>query len=250
MMATSRIRASAFLAGIAAVALGGCAVVLGSCAVVPAPAPQAGHPATAPVKAVSAPTPTPKQRAEADLASILRRFTPPPGAHRVSTSPASLLNADPYPSAGEPNNVGETEWWLAPGNPAQVLAWEAKRVSLPYGGGRPSGNGAITGSLWDDDFVLPDVPGVFIDRQLSVATTGVGHGQTGIEVAARDRFAVISPYKRTAFLIAAKILEEKRVYSTLIFHQEKSFQDHCLRLVIRCGPVSRGCTGVTINILS
>jgi hypothetical protein len=186
MMPTSRIRTSAVLAGIAAVALGGCAVV-------PAPATGTSHPATASAKAVSASTRTPKQRAEADIASILKRFTPPPGAHRVSTSPASLLNALPDASAGEPNYVRGTEWWLAPGNPEQVLAWEAKHVSLPYGTGRPYGMGTLARDVWDDDFALPDVTGVLFDRQLSVATTPVGRGQTGIEVTARDQWIPTRP---------------------------------------------------------
>jgi hypothetical protein len=44
---------------------------------------------------------------------------------------------------------------------------------------------------------------------------------------------------RTSSLLTEKILEEKRVYSTLFFHQEKSFQDHCLSLILSCDPVSR-----------
>jgi hypothetical protein len=43
----------------------------------------------------------------------------------------------------------------------------------------------------------------------------------------------------TLYLLTAKILEEKRAYETLFFHQEKSFQDHCLNWVFRCDLVSR-----------
>ena len=184
MSPTSHIRTSAVLAGIAAVALGGCAV---------APATGISPPATASAKAVSTSTQTPKQRAEADIASLLKRFTAPPGAHQVSTSPASTLNAQPVTPSEESNYTGKTEWWLAPGNPEQVLAWEAKHVSLPYGTDRPSGTGTITRATWDDDFVLPDVSGVLFDRQLSVATTAVGHGQTGIEVIAQNQWIPARP---------------------------------------------------------
>jgi hypothetical protein len=38
---------------------------------------------------------------------------------------------------------------------------------------------------------------------------------------------------RILSLVTAKILEEKRAYSTLFFHQEKSFHDHFLNWVSR-----------------
>jgi hypothetical protein len=190
MMPTSRIRSSAVLAGIAAVALGGCAVVH-------APATGTSHQVSASAKAVSASTRTPKQRAEADIASILKLFTPPPGAHQMPTSPARLLDADPTASAGEPNYVGRTEWWLASGNPEQVLTWAAKHVSLPYGTGRPYGIGTLAKDVWDDDFVLPDVTGVLFDRQLHIATTPLGSGQTGIEVTAREQWIPARPASET-----------------------------------------------------
>ena len=44
---------------------------------------------------------------------------------------------------------------------------------------------------------------------------------------------------RTLSLLAAKILEEERAYETLFFHQEKSFQDHCVSWILRCDQVSR-----------
>ena len=40
-------------------------------------------------------------------------------------------------------------------------------------------------------------------------------------------------------MFTAKILEEKRTHETLFFHQEKSFQDHCVSWVLRCDQMSR-----------
>jgi hypothetical protein len=117
------------------------------------------------------------------------------------------LNAQPPPpSDAEPNYVAKTEWWLAPGNPKQVLAWEARHVTLADGAGRPDGTGTIGRATWDDDFGFPDVTGVLFERQLSVATTAVGHGQTGIEVTAQDQWIPARPASEEVIPSAARVV--------------------------------------------
>jgi hypothetical protein len=188
MMRNSRFRTSAVLTGIVAVALGGCAVALGGCAVVHAPAKGTNSPAANPARAIAASARTPKQRAEADIAATLKGFAPPPGARQVSSSPASTLNEQPSPPL--PDYVTGGEWWLAPGNPRQVLAWEAKHLPSQFGS---AGGGEDGKATWVDNFILPDVPGVLTERRFSVATTAVGHGQTGIEVIARAQWIPARP---------------------------------------------------------
>jgi hypothetical protein len=180
MMRNSRFRTSALLTGIVAVALGGCAVV-------PAPATGTSSPATSSARAVATSARTPKQRAEADIAATLKRFAPPPDAHQVSSSPASTLNEQPQ---FLPDLATRDEWWLAPGSPQQVIAWEAKH--LPSSFGSPGG-GEDGKATWVDDFVLPDVPGELAERQFSVTATAVGHGQTGIEVIAQAQWIPARP---------------------------------------------------------
>jgi hypothetical protein len=180
MQRNSRFRTSAVLTGIVAVALGGCGVVH-------APAKGTNAPVTGSARAVGASTKTPKRRAEADIAATLKRFAPPPGARQVSGSPARALNEQPQPV---PDLVTRYEWWLAPGSPKQVIAWEAKHLPSSFGSPGEGEDGTAT---WVDDFILPDVPGALAERQFSVATTAVGHGQTGIEVIAQAQWIPARP---------------------------------------------------------
>jgi hypothetical protein len=183
MLRTRRVRAAAVVTGIAAVALAGCAVMH-------APAKVISRPAANPARAVSASTRTPKGRAEADTVAMLKAFAPPPGARRLSRSPASALDEQPPPPpSAEPDYVARTEWWIAPGNPRQVLAWETKHLPAPF---QQCGGGSAK-AWWDADCVLPDVPGVLTDRQLNIVTTAVGHGQTGIQVSSSDQWIPARP---------------------------------------------------------
>src|SRR5215475_1288272 len=81
---------------------------------------------------------TPRQRAEADAAAILRAFVPPPGARRLAKAPALPDGLVGYPGSVSTAEVEDVSWWRAPGTPDAVLAWEtshlSRRFSLAGGG--------------------------------------------------------------------------------------------------------------------
>jgi hypothetical protein len=173
----------AALGAAAALALAGCAVAYPS--VRPAASTGTTVPAT---RASSRPVPGPEQRAEADAAAILGSFAVPSGATRVAAAPpvdkGALKTAIQIP--GTPDLVDKASWWLAPGTPRQVLAWEAKHVPQRY---TSEGTASVTGpggrgSIWSDMFSLPEVTGVLDSRELVVEVVQDG-AKTAIRVDAQ-----------------------------------------------------------------
>ena len=185
------VRVGAALGAVAAVALAGCGVA---------------HPATqktadqkpgttGKVTPAKRPAIGPQQRAEADAGTILTAFAVPLGAHRLAAAPTAgagaLKTAIQIP--GTPDLVDKTSWWLAPGKPQQVLAWEAKHVSHRY-----SSEGTATisdgghASIWSDMFSLPAVNGVLDSRELIVEVVQDGK-QTAIRVDAQVTWQPVTP---------------------------------------------------------
>ena len=127
--------------------------------------------------------PPPQQRAEQDAAAILAAFVAPPGARRLAAPPAGLNSPSDLPAT--PDLVDKAGWWQVAGDPRQVLdrakAHVPHRFTLDGSGTLDRG----TGTIWSDDFGLPAVPGVLLSRQLTVATTSAGSGQTAIRVDAQ-----------------------------------------------------------------
>jgi hypothetical protein len=124
-------------------------------------------------------SPTPRQRAVADAAAILRAFAVPPGAQRLPQAPDALKV--PITSLVSTALVDEVSFWRAPGQPQAVLAWE--QAHLPR---RFTPEDADFGPpSWDRTFSLSPVPGVLTARDLVVEVTEVGHGQTVIRVDAQ-----------------------------------------------------------------
>ena len=73
----------------------------------------------------------PHQRAVADATAILASFAVPTGARKLSAAPSvgkGVLKA-PAQTPGTPDLVDKAEWWIAPGAPQSVLAWEARHLS-------------------------------------------------------------------------------------------------------------------------
>jgi hypothetical protein len=162
---------------------------------------------------------TPRQRAVTDAASILASFRPPSGAERTSAFPAALTGAartwlsKPPQLAGTPDLVTDTEWWRVAGTPQSILNWVG--VHLPGGVTRSgSGAGGTVGTggtnirqpiksglpgaqpikgrtgidhpgMWFDVYSRPAVSGVLTQRDLSVAVSTDGTGQTIIRVDAQ-----------------------------------------------------------------
>src|SRR5207245_6242649 len=79
----------------------------------------ATHTTTGPVTAAS---PTPRERAVAGAAAILKAFAVPPGAQRLQKAPDALKV--PISTVVSTSLVDDVSFWRAPGQPQAVLAWE------------------------------------------------------------------------------------------------------------------------------
>jgi hypothetical protein len=135
-------------------------------------------------KSPARPSPTPKQRAEADADAILASFAVPKGARKLSAAPSVGKGALRWPgqTLGTPDLVDKAEWWIATGAPQSVLSWEAKHLSHRFssaGGGTGYGPGFAT--IWSQVFSLPDIPGVLDSRELVVEVVQDG-AKTAIRV--------------------------------------------------------------------
>lgn len=114
------------------------AVALCACAVVHAPdavrqlgqlTGSTGIPLTS-AKSPAQPAPpalTPQQRAVADSGAILASFAVPSGARKLSAAPtvSNGVLTSPAQVPGTPDLADKAQWWIAPGAPRSVLAWEA-----------------------------------------------------------------------------------------------------------------------------
>jgi hypothetical protein len=154
----------------------GTTLLLAACAAMAAAGCAATHAATGPVTAAS---PTPRQRAVADAAAMLRAFVVPPGGQRLQQAPDALKA--PVTTLVSTTLVDDVSFWRVPGQPQAVLAWE--QAHLPR---RFTLEGADFGPpSWDRTFSLSPVPGVLNARDLVVEVTGAGSGQTVIRVDAQ-----------------------------------------------------------------
>jgi hypothetical protein len=165
-----------------ALALAGCAVAH------PAPT-AASHAATAHPAAATSTSLSHEQRAEADAAAMLAAFVVPPGARRLPGPPTGRASQmkDITGSSASPNWIDKAGFWQVKGDPQQVLGWTASHVGrshttstetyLPVRG-RPQ-------TVWENDYVLPPVPGVEDWRELTVEVADAGDGQTAIRVDAQ-----------------------------------------------------------------
>ena len=171
----------------------GAAVALCACAV--ATAPTAPSPASKPIgstgvpltsaKRPAQPALAPHQRAVADATAILASFVVPTGARKLFAAPTVeggvLETPDLLP--GTPDVVDKAEWWIAPGAPQSVLAWEAGHLPHRFstaGGGTGSGSGPGF-RFWSQSASLPDVPGVLDSRELVITVVPDGD-KTAIRV--------------------------------------------------------------------
>lgn len=111
---------------------------------------------------------------------MLKAFTPPPGARRASVSPSPRLDhVEESSTAIDKNLVDASAEWVAPGNPADVLAEAAKNVPAQY---QRVGTGTSGNSVADDVWKLPKVPDLLNLRELDVSVVSAGNGATGIRV--------------------------------------------------------------------
>jgi hypothetical protein len=175
------------LGAVAALALAGCGTVVSAQGFDPTAGPTGSTavPVTS-VKSPGRPTPTPTQRAEADADSILASFAVPKGARRLSAAPAVgkgvLKTAPQVPSS--PDLVDKAEWWITPGAPQTVLAWEEAHVPHRFSAAGTSHGYQPGFADWSDSFALPEIPAVLDSRELSVMVVQDGD-KTAIRVDAQ-----------------------------------------------------------------
>ena len=121
----------------------------------------------------------PAQVAQAEARALLADFVPPPGARKLATAPgAGGVLAQPKSFIVSTAEVDRATFWLAAGQPLDVLAWE--RAHLPRG--FTPADSSFGPPSWDQMFQLTAVPRVITDAELVVLVTSVGRGQTGIRV--------------------------------------------------------------------
>jgi hypothetical protein len=146
----------------------GAAMVVAGCA--------ATHTTTGSVTTASA---TPRERAVADAAAILKAFAVPPGARRLQQAPDALKA--PMTTLVSAALVDNASFWRAPGQPQAVLAWEQAHLPRRF----TPGDADFGPPSWDRTFSLSPVPGVLNARDLVVEVTSAGNGQTAIRVDAQ-----------------------------------------------------------------
>jgi len=172
---------------IAVVTLAGAALALAGCADPQSPAPQGGSTAS-PTNSTAL---SPPEFAHLQAFTMLRSFTPPPGARRVSVSPSARLDhVEESTTAIDKNLVDASAEWVAPGKPADVLAEAVKHVPAQYNriGAGTSGSGTA-----DDVYQLGPVPNELNLRELDISVVSVGNGSTGIRVDALAGWVTFPP---------------------------------------------------------
>ena len=124
---------------------------------------------------------TPKQRAVADAAVLVKQFIPPPGAHQRAKSPVPSSPVSSGPQGGGPEDqdvITRTGWWLAPGGPLALLSWEKAHLGKVY---RYEGSEENGPGIYSNTYDVP-VPGLFDYRHLAVTAVAAGHGQVALRV--------------------------------------------------------------------
>jgi hypothetical protein len=152
----------------------GMTLLLAACAAIAGCA--ATHTTAGSVTAVS---PTPRERAVADAAAIVKAFAVPPGAQRLPKAPVALKA--PITTLVSTTLVDDVSFWRAPGQPQAVLTWEQAHLPRRF----TPGDADFGPPSWDRMFSLSPVPGVLNSRDLVVEVTGAGNGQTAIRVDAQ-----------------------------------------------------------------
>jgi hypothetical protein len=153
------------------------------------PAQYPAHPGQpSPARAVSAPSLTPRQRAEEDATGILKSFAVPPDARQVQSPPliSGGVLKQPIQSPATPDLADRAAWLIAPGSSSSVLGWEERHVPHEFTLTSSASSDGPPGiePTRADMFSLPPVAGVLDSRQLIVEVVRDG-GDTAIRVDAQ-----------------------------------------------------------------
>jgi hypothetical protein len=173
-----------WMPGVRCLIVTACVTLLAAgCAAATSGAIPAGGSATRPAAGsatIADPGATPRQVAQAEARALLADFVPPPGARKLATVPAidgGVLD-QPKSFIVSTAEVDQVTFWLASGQPPDVLAWE--RAHLPRA--LTPADSSFGPPSWDQMFQLTRVPSVITDAELVVLVTSAGRGQTGIRV--------------------------------------------------------------------
>jgi hypothetical protein len=141
----------------------------------------------------------PQQRAWADAMSIAAAFVPPPGARQLPKPPwlpGDWQLANPSSTIVSSALADYPAWWIVPGQPRRVLAWEVAHLPRRF----TPGDTSQGDNHWDEMFSLPPVAGVLLDRELIVEVADAGGGKTAIRV---DGQVTWQPTRRASDLVPA-----------------------------------------------
>ena len=187
----------AFAAVWAAVALTACAAGQPSAATGARTSSSGGSGSASADDTTGAPGGSLRHRAEVDAAAILGSFAVPPGGRRLAgppNLPGGVLST-PISDLGAVWEVHLTDFWVAPGSPQALLAWEQAHLPFRF----TLGDADFVPPAWDRTFQLaPEGP--LITRELTVEVASSGVGQAGIRV---DAWVAWRPPRSAGTLIPA-----------------------------------------------
>lgn len=192
LMNMKRMIGALTIAGTAVLAVAACgtaSVASGGTASVPS----GGTAAASAGTSASASAATPRQRADADAASILASFAVPSGAVRLPAAPAGASGLSHAPVIfATPDLVDDVSWWRVPGKPQTVLAWETAHVPSRFTATGHTSVGSPP-TMWSEQFTLPPVTGVLSARDLGIQAVSIGGGQTALRVDAEVTWIPVRP---------------------------------------------------------
>lgn len=153
--------------------------------------------ATSPSASAASPRPpSHKQRAIADAGYVLGSFVPPQGARRLHSAPAAGegMLRQPSQTPGVFHLIDKATFWKVPGQPRQLLNWEAAHLRHQFASaGTSAESDHGTTILWGAEYSLPAVPSVLLERDLLIAAVRAGHGKTDIRVDAQITWVPAKP---------------------------------------------------------
>jgi len=160
---------------------------------------------------------------------LLATVVPPPGATVSASEPAGDdgLLRDPGPSVATPALVQDSAWWVAPGAPAEVLAYVA--AHLPAGARRESWGSGLSGPgiprNQTETFGFGAISGVISVRELALWAVQLPEGKSALRATA----AVVWTIPRTP---AQTVPPGARVLRISVLGTLRANQPHPTRLTI------------------
>jgi hypothetical protein len=136
---------------------------------------------------------TPQQQAELAATRILQAFAPPQGAARQPAEPASARQSLDSPAGYSGGyEIRKTSWWLAPGQPAAIIAWETAHLPKTFtatSAAASSGPVSVTAQFYE----VQPTPRGLVAQYLIVSVADLGGGKTAIRADAEVGYQPARP---------------------------------------------------------